>query len=346
MRFYKDCEGFCFFLSVHLIFFIQIYLIYNIDDTSQDNNNVILFCHKLSFYILIFLTFITHFKIAKTDPGIINYYNNIDMLEFYYFLYHEIIELKEEYNLKYNVNINLYKEKNNYSSDEEENMECKSIISDKIKRIISKKLKIGLTRCRSCYVVRPYDSHHCKTCHSCVLEEDHHCPWINNCIGIFNKKYFILFNLYAFLSVIYCSWIYYYYTVYINYKFFVNNIKQNLVAIFWGIFAFIYGLFVLIMLIEQRDNVINEFKIFKKDKEIQNKLIKMKMRIIFGGNFSIKWFFPFTEGGKRYLFFYLRHKKMELYLNRKESNDLNTNVNNNNDNNDDSNNIKEKEKEE
>ena len=83
------------------------------------------------------ISFITHFKIAKTDPGIINYYNNIDMLEFYYFLYHEIIELKEEYNLKYNVNINLYKEKNNYSSDEEENMECKSIISDKMKKIIS-----------------------------------------------------------------------------------------------------------------------------------------------------------------------------------------------------------------
>ena len=54
--------------------------------------------------VLMLITFITHFQIAKTDPGIINYNNNIDMLEFYYFLYYEIIELKEEYNLKYKQN--------------------------------------------------------------------------------------------------------------------------------------------------------------------------------------------------------------------------------------------------
>ena len=120
MRFFKDCEGFCFFISVHLIFFIQIYLVYSIEDTSPEKDNIILFLHKLFFYFLMLITFITHFQIAKTDPGIINYNNNIDMLEFYYFLYYEIIELKEEYNLKYKVNKNDYKEKNYYSSNEEE----------------------------------------------------------------------------------------------------------------------------------------------------------------------------------------------------------------------------------
>ena len=35
---------------------------------------------------------------------------------------------------------------------------------------------------------------------------------------------------------------------------------QNLVAIGWGIFAFIYGLFVLVMVIEQRDNAKKEFR--------------------------------------------------------------------------------------
>ena len=211
-----------------------------------------------------------------------------------------------------------------YSSDEEEeNTELKSEISDKMKNIISKKFKLKLTRCKSCYVVRPYDSHHCKTCHSCILEQDHHCPWINNCLGVFNKKYFVLFNLYAFISVIYCSWIYYYYTIYINIKYFRNNITQNIIAIFWGLFAFIYGLFVLVMLVEQRDNVIKEFKKFGTDKEIQNKLMKMKMRIIFGGRFSIKWFFPFVEGGKRFLYYYLRQKKIELYLQQKEQKNIN-----------------------
>ena len=345
MRFYKDCEGLCFFLSVHLIFFIQIYLIYNIEDkeSSQDNTNIILFLHKILFYILIFFTFYTHFQIAKTDPGIIDYNNNIDILEFYYFIYKDIITLREEYNLKYKGKKGFENNRqSHYTSDEEEkNTEINSEISDNMKKIISRKFRIDLTRCKSCDVVRPYDAHHCRSCHCCILEQDHHCPWMNNCIGIFNQKYFILFNIYAFLSVVYCSGIYYHYTVYVNYKYFRNNIAQNLVAIGWGIFAFIYGLFVLIMFWEQRDEVIKEFKKFGKDKEIQRKLMGMKMRIIFGGQFNINWFFPFVEGGKRYLYYYLRQKKMQLYLEQKE---LKENKKKENDNNDiNSNNMKEKE---
>ena len=95
---------------------------------------------------------------------------------------------------------------------------------------------------------------------------------------------------------------------------------QNLVAIGWGIFAFIYGLFVLVMVIEQRDNAKKEFRKYRKDKEIQKKMMKIKMRIIFGRNFSIKWFLPFFEGGKRYIYFYLRQKKIEYYLKQQESN--------------------------
>ena len=341
MRFFKDCEGLCFFFSVHLIFFIQIYLVHNVEDKDD---NIILFLHKLIFYIIMFLTFFSHFQIAQTDPGIIDYYNNIDMIEFYYFVYKDIISLREEYNLKYKENKDDNRD-NYYSSDEEEKeIELKSEISDKMKNIISKKFKIHFTRCKSCYVVRPYDAHHCRTCHCCILEQDHHCPWINNCVGIFNKKYFILFNIYAFISVIYCSFIYYYYTIIVNYKNFVNNVVQNIIAICWGIFAFIYGLFVIIMAAEQRDNVKKEFKKYWKDKEIQKQMIKIKMRIIFGRNFSFKWFLPFYEGGKRYIYFFLRQKKMELYLKQKElkrkevkenvndnNNDYNANINKNED---------------
>ena len=341
MRFFKDCEGLCFFFSVHLIFFIQIYLIHNVEDKDD---NIILFLHKLIFYIIMFLTFFSHFQIAQTDPGIIDYYNNIDIVEFYYFVYKDIISLREEYNLKYKENKDDNRD-NYYTSDEEEKeIELKSEISDKMKNIISKKFKIHFTRCKSCYVVRPYDAHHCRTCHCCILEQDHHCPWINNCVGIFNKKYFILFNIYAFISVIYCSFIYYYYTIIVNYKNFVNNVVQNIIAICWGIFAFIYGLFVIIMAAEQRDNVKKEFKKYWKDKEIQKQMIKIKMRIIFGRNFSFKWFLPFYEGGKRYIYFFLRQKKMELYLKQKElkrkevkenvndnNNDYNANINKNED---------------
>ena len=341
MRFFKDCEGLCFFFSVHLIFFFFFFLVHNVEDKDD---NIILFLHKLIFYIIMFLTFFSHFQIAQTDPGIIDYYNNIDMIEFYYFVYKDIISLREEYNLKYKENKDDNRD-NYYSSDEEEKeIEIKSEISDKMKNIISKKFKIHFTRCKSCYVVRPYDAHHCRTCHCCILEQDHHCPWINNCVGIFNKKYFILFNIYAFISVIYCSFIYYYYTIIVNYKNFVNNVVQNIIAICWGIFAFIYGLFVIIMAAEQRDNVKKEFKKYWKDKEIQKQMIKIKMRIIFGRNFSFKWFLPFYEGGKRYIYFFLRQKKMELYLKQKElkrkevkenvndnNNDYNANINKNED---------------
>jgi len=320
MKFFKDCEGICFFFSVHLIFFVQIYLTYSIDEkdiSSPEKDNLIIFIHKFIFYTIMFLTFYSHFQTGQTDPGIINSENNIDLLEFYYFVYKDIITLREEYNLKYNGNKNTLNR--HYTSDEEENMETKTEISDKLKKIISKKFRINLTRCKSCYTVRPFDAHHCKVCHFCILEQDHHCPWINNCVGIFNKKYFILFNFYAFISVIYFSCIYYYYTIYYNYKHFVNDIVQNIIALFWGLFAFIYGLFVLIMFIEQRDNVIKEFKKFGKDKEIQKKMIRMKMRIIFGRNFSIKWFSPFHEGGKRFIYFFLRQKKIELFLKNKKN---------------------------
>jgi hypothetical protein len=88
---------------------------------------------------------------------------------------------------------------------------------------------------------------------------------------------------------------------------------KNIVAIFWGLFAFIYGLFVLIMIAEQRSNVVKEFKWLKNDFDNKDRLMGIKMRIIFGGEFSYKWFLPFYEGGKRQLFYFIRKKKYEMF---------------------------------
>lgn len=320
MGFYKDCEGFMFFLSVHVIFIIQIFLVLYIEDKESQEGNIILLLHKISFYLILFLTFYSHLKIAITDPGSIDYYNNLDIIEFYYFIYRDINLIKEnskhinKSEIEEEEDSEEYEDNYNPQSDEDnKKFESKTSISRKIEKEIQKKFHIITTRCYNCHVVRPNNAHHCTSCHSCILDRDHHCPWMNNCIGIFNKKYFILFNIYAFISVIYSSFLFYYYTAYKNNKSFRNDVAKNLIGIFWGLFAFIYGLFVAIMTMEQRDNVLKEFARYNKNKEKKRKLMGIKMRIIFGGEFSFKWFLPFYEGGKRQLFYFIRKKKYEMY---------------------------------
>ena len=147
--------------------------------------------------------------------------------------------------------------------------------------------------------------------------------------------------MYAFFSVIHSSFIFYYYTVYRSNRYFRNDVAKNIIAIFWGLFAFIYGLFVAIMVIEQRDNVLKEFKIYDYDKQNKNKLMGIKMRIIFGGEFSFKWFSPFHEGGKRQLFYFIRKKKYEIHQQRLKEKEKNKNeIKNENDKNDNIENIK------
>ena len=90
MGFYKSCEGLAFFLSVHVIFLLQIFLVLYIEDKESSDGNIILIIHKVIFYIILFLTFYSHLQIAITDPGSIDYYNNIDIIKFYYFIYREI----------------------------------------------------------------------------------------------------------------------------------------------------------------------------------------------------------------------------------------------------------------
>ena len=45
-----------------------------------------------------FLTFYSHLLTGITDPGSINYNNNLDIIEFYYFVYKDINIIKENIN--------------------------------------------------------------------------------------------------------------------------------------------------------------------------------------------------------------------------------------------------------
>lgn len=56
--------------------------------------------------------------------------------------------------------------------------------------------------CR-CQQHKPPDTHHCSVCRECVVEMDHHCPFLNNCVGRGNMRHFLLFLLWATLSMLY-----------------------------------------------------------------------------------------------------------------------------------------------
>ena len=49
------------------------------------------------------------------------------------------------------------------------------------------------------------------------------------------------------------------------------------------------------MLKDERKEVIKEFKDYRNENK---NLMKLKMRVIFGGKFSLKWFFPCFKGGR------------------------------------------------
>lgn len=57
-----------------------------------------------------------------------------------------------------------------------------------------------LLLCNTCTRYKVERSHHCRLCGRCILKMDHHCPWLANCIGYNNYKFFLLTQLYGFLS--------------------------------------------------------------------------------------------------------------------------------------------------
>ena len=347
MKFFKSCESFSFFISSYVIFFIQFMYVYTINDDSCQERNNTLITLKMIFYLIFFLDFCSHFAVSFSDPGIIEKTSNKETLEFYNSLYKDINKSKEKYE-KFNVvekDENSSDEEDEYSENENDTStstiftENRSLhlINDSInsknnintsskdeinikpnnttqkkKIIISKKYNFELTRCKSCLVQRPKSSHHCSDCHVCVLERNNHCPWMNNCIGLFNRKYFILFCLYSVISVVYSFCLYFYYVVFKNFRTFRRSISRSLLGVFFLFFSFVYGGFCNTMLRDERNQIIKEFGGYGDEKK---KLMKLKMRIIFGNNFYLKWFFPCFQGGRNDFNSYLTKKKKNNNVN-------------------------------
>ena len=354
MGFYKDIGGLILFVICHLVFILQFFFIYNLSEETDDKINIFLIIHKSINYTLLFLTIYSHIKTAIIDPGSIIMKNNKEIIEFYYFIHEPLIKraiyITEKRTPEVVKNIILgqtekYKEENKIKENEEEdydnmsekddyNFEPLTSINDSMKKIIEEKYHMKTTRCINCFVIRPINAHHCTVCHKCILEQDHHCPWVNNCIGLYNKKFFILFLCYGFIESFYSDILFFYYTLYKN----ISKWSNSMQLVILDILAIIFGLILIIVSImllwDQYDTIVNECTQcdYKRGILLEKSSIKQQLQMIFGGIFNYRWLLPFFPGGNSDFFDqlsnFLKNRNSMKNKNNMKNNDIKQNNSN------------------
>ena len=161
-------------------------------------------------------------------------------------------------------------------------------------------LGFNVTLCEKCFVTKVKGVHHCNECHKCVYMRDHHCGWFNNCIGQFNQKFFLLFILYLFIFSILSLFISFFYFIFIRFTdIFEFGFKFFLQVFFHICLNVIYIILAYNFILDQYETI--------KEKSIvydyhNNCMIEIRSKYetlceIFGEEFSINWFLPFTKGG-------------------------------------------------
>lgn len=350
MGFNKEPEGILLLALCHILFLGQIVFVAYIDDefTKYDKykkivkyQNPYLLYNQFIFYLFVLLAFISHLRTAITNPGTIHIKNNMDVIQFYYNIHEPLIQkailvtqkqtqeairkiIFEANHIKFDENANYDLDNDddfiNNSDTDEKKFEKKTSISEAYKKAMIRNYRLKLTRCKNCYVVRPSNVHHCSVCHSCILEQDHHCPWVNNCVGLFNKKFFILYNFYALLSVIYSFIIFGYYALYKHLNIFYENYAYIICSIVFIIIEIIYGSFACVLLVEQYNNIKHDCNIIDYNNGIllERSTFKQQLLIIFGNKMSLKWLLPFYSGGN-----YDYYVKLCKYINKEKEKDDN-----------------------
>ncbi|KAL0892563.1 hypothetical protein ABMA27_015661 [Loxostege sticticalis] len=72
-----------------------------------------------------------------------------------------------------------------------------------LKRITSRHAFEGGTYCEICKEYRPPKSWHCHKCKVCILRRNHHCNFISRCVGMYNQRYYLLYQTYFLVSTVY-----------------------------------------------------------------------------------------------------------------------------------------------
>lgn len=87
--------------------------------------------------------------------------------------------------------------------------------------------------CSFCNRMAPPRSWHCTTCKYCVFKRDHHCHFFGCCVGYFNFRYFYMFVMHVFISMMYAMCV--------NLAFFVKFIGTDnfsWMSLFYFLFPF------------------------------------------------------------------------------------------------------------
>jgi len=83
------------------------------------------------------------------------------------------------------------------------------LIDTSTRHIVIPSSQLGSERwhyCAACEAVSPPRAWHCSVCGVCILKREHHCMFAGYCVGHFNHRYFVLFLLWLWLGVLYCTY--------------------------------------------------------------------------------------------------------------------------------------------
>ena len=281
------------------------YTLYNLPELSKTY-------YKYFHYTFLFFfinCLISSFQVYFTQPGFITEKTNETML----ILYKISRKIARERSIIYN---NEHKNENNkinnhsdYEDDSSDNEIEETYKFNKSKyqenlfnqcKENKEELGFNVYLCNKCYSIKVKGVHHCNECHKCVYNRDHHCGWFNNCIGQFNQKFFLLFILYLFIFSILSLFISFFYFIFIRFTdIFEFGFKFFLQVFFHICLNVIYIILAYNFILDQYETI--------KEKSIvydyhNNCMIEIRSKYetlceIFGEEFSINWFLPFTKGG-------------------------------------------------